>query len=57
MKGRSKPAQFEQMDSDEIKAEHIHYSENEKVRNRSRQHKEQDQDAMEESTEVDKYEK
>jgi len=45
------------MDSDEIKAEHIHYSENEKVRNRSRQHKEQDQDAMEESTEVDKYEK
>ena len=43
--------------SDEIKAEQIHYSENEKVRNRSRHHKEQDQDAMEESTEVDKYEK
>ena len=58
MKNRAK-SEYENFNnnSTEINAEHVQYSEHDKVRNRSRHQKEQDSEQLEESTEVDKYEK
>ena len=58
MKSRAKSGYNENfISNNEANDEQINYYENEKVRNRSRQQKEQDQEIEDQSTEVDKYEK